>query len=272
VPVANVFQHKDAATPAVQIHQTVANETNMVNRVDSRQFFSEELHRQHHHEPRQHALRSFAAVSKPKSTSLFQQLVELSLPSSTQSSSSPAQPKRIKSSLGLSTSHQECNINSNQTQSSSEKVPHDPACSDQPTVAPSQSMLPNVAKFKVKNTFIEACETEAGMETARLAKSKFWSDEPSNSNLPLSEKVRFRSGPTTSSDPQGSHGAALGTATSDGPAQTNSFDQVLSIAMGAASMAPVSFSTILEESLAATMPHYDSSGCPAKETRPPHDC
>jgi len=260
VPVANVFQHKDAATPAVQIHQTVANETNMVNRVDSRQFFSEELHRQHHHEPRQHAWGSFAAVSKPKSTSLFQQLIELSLPSSTQSSSSPAQPKWINSSLGLSTSHQEGIINSNQTQSRSEKVHQDPACSGQPTVAPSQSMLPNVAKLKVKNTFIEACETEAAMETTRLTKSKFWSDEPSNSNLPLSEMIRFHSRPTLSSDPRGARGAALGAATSGGPTQTNSFDQVLSIPM------------ILEESLAATMPHYDSSACPAKEAGPRHDC
>jgi len=121
-------------------------------------------------------------------------------------------------------------------------------------------MLPNVAKLKVKNTFIEACETEAAMETTRLTKSKFWSDEPSNSNLPLSEMIRFHSRPTLSSDPRGARGAALGAATSGGPTQTNSFDQVLSIPM------------ILEESLAATMPHYDSSACPAKEAGPRHDC
>jgi len=116
--------------------------------------------------PSQDMLQSFAVESKPRKNSLFNQLMGLNLSSSSQPASGPEQPKWIaSSSFDSSNSHQEeGRSNFNQAPflvplSCDKEVPQDSA-SDQFTDTSSQYSLPNVAKMKVRNTFIEASGTD----------------------------------------------------------------------------------------------------------------
>jgi len=210
---AQVLQHIDAEVPAVQMTSTVPNEAKTVNRISSGRFLSDEP-------PSPDMLRSFAVASQPRNNSLFKQLMGRSLPSSSQSLSGPEQPKWIASSFHSINSYQEEHSNLNQApylvpSRCDTEAPENSACSDQCTSTGSQHSLPNVAKINVRNTFIEAFEPEGNLENTRLATSRFWTEG----------------------------GCSRG---------THSFDPVISIPLNTLHAAPISFSSILEESLAST--------------------